>query len=191
LGEPATPIIHDVDAFLAWENDQEERFEYVGHAIRSMAGGSANHDLIGINVAGTLRDLLRGGPCRAHGSNLKIRSPAGAVMYPDAFVRCGPMHGAWTVIEDPVLVVEVLSPSTEQRDLSQKRWAYQAISSLKALLVVSPDRAAVELFTPEPDGSWRSRLYEGLEARVPIPALDLELSVAELYEGADLGEALA
>ena len=71
----------------------EERYEFVGGVLTLMAGGTENHDLISANAIGALYNRLRGSPCRVHGSNLKVRSPSGAIMYPDAFVRCGPGRG--------------------------------------------------------------------------------------------------
>ena len=86
---PTAPLTFE--AFLAWEERQPERFELVGGVVRVMAGGTEGHDRIGINIATALRIRLRGAPCSAHGSKLKVVSrAAGAVMYPDAFVRCGP-----------------------------------------------------------------------------------------------------
>jgi Uma2 family endonuclease len=186
VAEPAWPFFRTVDEFLAWEERQEERYEFVGGVITLMAGGTENHDLIGSNAIGALRDLLRGSSCRAHGSNLKVRSPAGAIMYPDAFVRCGPGQAQRTVVDDPVLVVEVLSPGTQQGDLTQKRWAYQAIETLQAILFVAADRPRVELAERGPEGTWVSRHFIGLDTALPLAGLNVELPMAELYAGADL-----
>lgn len=186
MAEPALPIVRTVDEFLAWEERQAERYEFVGGVLRLMSGGTANHDLVGMNIGGALRAALRGGACFVHGSNLKIRSPDRAVMYPDVFVRCGENRGDAQVIDDPVLVVEVLSPSTQRDDLTLKRWAYQAIPTLQAILLVSARSAAIELAEREPDGSWRSRHYRGLDVAVPLAALGIELPAAEVYMGVDL-----
>lgn len=186
MGEPALPIFRSADEFLTWEERQEERYEFVGGVVTMMAGGTENHDLIGINAASLLNRLLRGIPCRVHGSNLKVRSPAGAVMYPNTFVRCGPGRGDRTVVEDARLVIEVLSPRTQQADLTRKRWAYQAIPTMQAILFVAADEVRVELATREPDGSWRSRFYTGLDAVLPLDALDVALPLAEIYAGAEL-----
>jgi Uma2 family endonuclease len=191
MAEPARPIIRDTDAFIAWEQDQDERYEFVGGAIRLMAGGSANHDLLSANAIGLLRQALSGSGCRVHGSNLKVRSPANAVMYPDCFVRCGPHRGAETVVDDPVLVVEVLSPSTERGDLTRKRWAYQAIPGLEALLFIDPDEPRVELARRDADGTWRSSVAQGLDAVLDLPVHGIRLPLAELYEGAELGPSTA
>ena len=77
MAEPAQPIFRSVDEFLAWENAQAERYEFVGGVITMLAGGTENHDLIGVNATSLLHQRLQGSPCRAHGSNLKVRSPAG------------------------------------------------------------------------------------------------------------------
>jgi Uma2 family endonuclease len=108
-------------------------------------------------------------------------------MYPDAFVRCGPGQADRTVVEDPVVVIEVLSPSTQQGDLTRKRWAYQAIQTMQAILFVGADEHRVELAVHGPDGTWLSRFFTGLEATVPLTALGVELPLAELYAGTDLG----
>lgn len=184
MAEPAQPIFRSTDEFLAWENVQAERYEFVGGIITLMAGGTENHDLIGANVIGLFYQLLRGSPCRWHGSNLKIASPAGAIMYPDAFVRCGPAVGDRIVVDDPVVVVEVLSPRTQQADLTRKRWAYQAIDTLQAILFVAADEARVELVVRGADGTWLSRLIVGLDQAVPLEILGVELPLADLFAGA-------
>jgi Uma2 family endonuclease len=175
MAEPALPIFRTVDDFLMWEERQEERqeerYEFVGGVLTLVAGGTENQDLIGVNAIGILHALLRGSPCRVHGSQLKVRSPARAIMYPDAFVRCGPLQGERTVVDDPVLVVEVLSPRTQQGDLTRKRWAYQAIPAMQAVLFVAADEPRVELVMRGPDGTWVSRFCAGLEDAVPPPAL--------------------
>lgn len=186
MGEAALPIFHSVDAFLAWEERQEERFEHVGGTIAMMAGGTENHDLLSMNVARLLGNGLTGTPCRVHGSNLKIRSPAGDIMYPDAFVRCGPIVGDRTVVDDPVLVAEVLAPSTAQRDHTRRRWSYQSIAGLHTILLIASNEPLVEILTREPDGTWRSRLVRGLDVALKVEPLGLELSLAGIYAGADL-----
>ena len=187
MAEPALPIFHSTDDFLAWEKRQVERYEFVGGVLRLMSGVTANHDLVAMNVARSLGNALAGGPCFVHGNNLKLRSPESALMYPDVFVRCGENRGDAQVVDDPILVLEVLSPSTERDDLTLKRWAYQAIPTLQAILFVSAQTAAIELAEPEPDGSWRSRYYRGLDAMVPLAALGIELPAAEVYMGVELG----
>lgn len=176
-----------LEGFLEWENRQPERFERVGGVVRLMAGGTLGHDRIGVNAVAALAVRLRGTPCSPHGSNLKVVSPRGDVMYPDAFVRCGPADPRVTQVEDPVLVVEVLSPSTALYDLTRKRLAYQSIPSLKCVLWVHPDRLRVDLMRRR-EGGWVDEAVEGPDAAVELAELAVALPLRELYEGVPLGE---
>ncbi|MCS6877244.1 MAG: Uma2 family endonuclease [Geminicoccaceae bacterium] len=178
-----------LEGFLAWENARPERFERVGGVVRMMAGGTAEHDQIAINLASELHLRLRGSPCTVHGSNLKVVSPRGDVMYPDVFVRCGPARRGATAVDDPVLAVEVLSPSTAAFDLTRKRLAYQSIPSLRAVLYVHPDRMRIDLMRRR-EGFWvDEEAAEGPDAVLPLPELAIELPLAAVYEGVPLPEA--
>jgi Uma2 family endonuclease len=177
----------DLDAFLDWELRQPERFELVGGVVRLMAGGSEDHDRIGLNIATALRTRLRGTPCSAHGPNLKVLSrAANTVMYPDAFVRCGPREGARNWIEDPVVVFEVLSESTAKHDLTRKRLVYEAIPTLRRIVYVSLDEPRLDLRVRGEDGLWRDDTVEGLGDALPLPELGLTLPMAEIYEDSEV-----
>ncbi len=176
-----------LEGFLDWENRQPERWERMGGVVRLMAGGTAEHDQLAVRTATALANRLRGRPCIVHGSNLKVVSPRGDVMYPDVFVRCGaPLRGI-TAVDDPVLVVEVLSPSTALYDLTRKRLAYQSIPSLKLVLWVHPDRMRVDLMRRR-EGGWVDEAVEGPDAVLDLGELAIALPLAELYEGVPLEE---
>lgn len=170
-------------AFIAWENRRARRYELVGGEVRMMAGGSRAHDLVSGNLLAALRPQVAGRGCDVHGSNLKVVSPVGMVSYPDVFIRCGPLDDEATECDDPVAVIEVLSPRTRGEDLVRKRWAYQAIPTLRHLVYVDPLEPKVEICTREEDGSWRSAFIEGLSGRIPLSALAAEVGVADLYAG--------
>lgn len=172
----------DPSAFLAWENRRRGRYELVGGEIRAMAGGTRAHDLVCGNILVALRLALRGRGCDVHGSRLKVVSPSGLVTYPDVFVRCGPLADTATECDDPVLIVEVLAPSTRGEDLVRKRHGYQAIPSLRHLAYVYPDRVEIELATREADGSWRS-VFVREGAGIVLSALGIELGIKDVYEG--------
>jgi Uma2 family endonuclease len=80
----------------------------------------------------------------------------------------------------------VLSPSTEQHDLTRERWAYQAIPSLRTVLFVDPDRPVVEILTREAGDAWRSHVVEGLGTSLHLAGLEVALPMVEIYEGAEL-----
>lgn len=170
-------------AFVAWENRRKGRYELIGGEIRLMAGGNRAHDLVAGNVLTALRLALRGRECDVHGSNLKVTSPAGMVTYPDVFVRCGPLPDEAIECGDPVVVVEVLSPSTRSEDLVRKRWAYQAVPSLAHLVYVDAARTEIEVATRAADGRWWSAFSHRLDDRISFESLNVEISLADIYAG--------
>lgn len=172
----------DPQAFIDWENRQRVRYELIEGSVWMMTGGTLRHDRVAANVIAALHAALRGSDCAAHGSNLKVRSPADAVMYPDALVRCGPADEEATEIDDPILVAEVHSPRTRRYDMTGKRWAYYAIPGLRYILLIDPTRCLIETVSRD-DGRWLSTLVQQLDGRVALPTLGIELDVADIYAG--------
>jgi Uma2 family endonuclease len=166
----------------AWEERQPERWELVHDEPTLMAGGTARHNDITINIATALRARLRGKPCRVYMTDLKVLHPSGRWTYPDVVVRCGERLSRETGFDDPVVIVEVLSPGTENYDLQAKRWLYAEMASLKHLVFVAQNRSMVELVTRAEDGSWRSVFLTELTHAVRLDAIGAELSLAEIYD---------
>jgi Uma2 family endonuclease len=148
MGHAARKIPTDPDAFVAWENRQSARYELIDGVVRMMSGGTLAHDLITMNMVGGLGSRLVGTGCPVHGSNLKVRCRSGSVVYPDLFVRCGPADLGVTEVGDPVLVVEVESPSTKRYDMHDKRHAYQSTPSVQHIVFVSVSSCRIELVIP-------------------------------------------
>jgi Uma2 family endonuclease len=113
-----------LEEFLAWEREQPQRYERVSGVIRMMIGGTIDHSRIALNVADAFRRRLRDGDCEAFVNDVKVVTPAGDVMYPDVVVACGDIPAKATVLDAPVVIVEVLSESTAERDHGRKRWPY-------------------------------------------------------------------
>jgi Uma2 family endonuclease len=160
----------DPQAFIAWENRRQARYELVGGEVRMMAGASRAHDLVAANLLAALHMALRGKECDVDGSNLKIVSPGGMVTYPDLFVRCGPLADEAIECRDPLVVFEVLSPSTRSEDLVRKRWGYRAIPSLAHPIYVDAARVGIEIATPAPDGRWWSVFLHRLDETLGLEA---------------------
>ena len=180
----------DLDGFLNWEERQPERYELAGGVVRLMAGGTEDHDRIGLNIAAALRVRLRGAPCSVHGSNLKLLSrDKGASMYPDVFVRCGPREGGRTRTDDAVIVFEVLSDDTATFDLTRKRIAYEAIGTLRRIVYVSTSESLLTVRVRGEDGHWRDDSVEGLDGMLPLPEIEFTLPLAEIYEDSDVARA--
>ncbi len=118
-----------IEQFLAWEDQQELRYEFDGFQPVAMTGGTAAHAAILRNILFSLTGPLRGQPCQPYGSELKIQV-AGRIRYPDAFVVCTPVPPRSTVVTDPVTVFEVISNSSMNDDLVVKNAEYCAAASV-------------------------------------------------------------
>ena len=140
-----------IEAFLAWEDAQPTRFEFDGFHVHAMTGGSADHAAVQANLIAALVGRLRGTSCRAFGSELKIIT-AGSVRYPDAFVTCAPVQGKATASAEPVVVFEIISPSTSGVDRIIKNQEYPRHVFHPALCDPGTGPAGRHGIQP---GSWR------------------------------------
>ena len=170
--------------FLAWEEAQPERYERVGGAVHAMVGGTLRHNRITRNIVLLLAGAVPPG-CEVFFNDVKVVTPAEDVMYPDVLVACGNFADSQTLLETPVVVVEVLSPSTEKRDHTWKRWAYATIPSLRHYLLVGQDEPVVEVASWQEDGSWRSVIHRDLDALAALPSLGVELPCRDVFAQID------
>jgi Uma2 family endonuclease len=177
----ATQIRHEtLAAFLAWEEQQPERYERVGARVWMMTGGTLAHNRITLNLVIALQGRLKP-PCEAFSTDVKVITPGEDVTYPDVVVACGTFADHATLLTEPVVIVEVLSQSTAARDQGFKRWAYATIPSLRHYVVIVQDEPVVEVASPNPDGSWRSVFHRGLGARLRLDALKVEIGLDEVF----------
>jgi Uma2 family endonuclease len=143
--------------------------------------GTLDHNRITLNVADTLRQRLSGGDCEVFVNDVKVVTQAGDVMYPDVVVACGELPGKASVLDAPVVTVEVLSESTAERDHGRKRRAYQTIPSLRHYVLVDQDEGGVEVTSPNEDGTWRSVILRDLNDRLRLTALKVEIGLEEVF----------
>ena len=177
-----------LDEFLAWEDCQDLRHEFDGFQPVAMTGGTYAHDAISMNLARELGVRLRGTRCRPHGSNLKVRTNT-TVRYPDAFVSCRPHGNADTVARDPVVIFEILSPSTAGTDRIDKVREYTSLPSVRRYVLLEQDRVAATVLE-RGDGHWITAVVTG-DAVLHMPEIGVELPLAELYDGGALDPAPA
>lgn len=182
MADPAHDLHKVLDDFLAWEATQPDRWELLDGEARMMTGGTEAHAVIPANIIAALKAGLKGRPCRVYSSDMKIITAYDDALYPDASVSCGPPDPRATHRYDPILVVEVLSPSTAADDYGRKRRSYQSIPSLRHVLIVSQDRALVELYSRR-DKEWLLRMAEGLDATIHLEELEVELALADIFDG--------
>jgi Uma2 family endonuclease len=171
--------------FLDWEARQELRYEFDGFQAYAMVGGTAAHSTIQRNLLTALTIRLRGKPCQAHGSELKI-AVAGSVRYPDAFVVCTRVAPKAQVVADPVVIFEVLSETTARVDHVTKNAEYRATASVQRYVMLEQDSQAATVFAREGD-RWVGSLLTG-DAMLAMPEIGIEVPLAELYDGLDLSQ---
>ncbi len=159
------------------------RWEYVDGKIRQMSGGTTDHGAISSNIVRILGNALVPRGCRVYGSDVKIHTGDGVNTFPDVSVVCGQNRyylGKKDIVLNPLFVVEVLSPSTENYDRTQKFEHYQTIETLSDYLLVEQDEARVTLYTRRTD-YWEMRVVTGLNGSVFLPSVDVTLSLSEVY----------
>jgi Uma2 family endonuclease len=181
----------NISEFLRWQELQENRYELVdGEPVlhRMMTGASQHHDLITMNALLLLGTQLRGKRCRPITADVAIQIPRGGLRRADAAVDCGPLRGRDYVASEPVLVIEILSPSTRQIDRFRKLEEYKSIASMRCVLLVEPSTPSAKLYRRGDREQWESTDMIGLDAVIPIPELGLELPMHELYEGLSFDE---
>jgi Uma2 family endonuclease len=173
--------------FLAWEERQELRYEWDGVRATAMTGGTYAHDTIAMNLARELGTRLRGKPCQPHGRDLKIEV-VGHIRYPDAYVSCGTYEGNTKFIREPVVIFEVLSETSVNRDLVVKNQEYRATPSVQRYVVLEQTHAAAIMFSRR-DDAWVSEVVAGLDGALHLPEIGIELPLADLYERIELAAA--
>ena len=175
------------EQYLQIEREAEFKSEFHDGQMFAMSGGSLNHALLG-NRIGALLDRQMPPGCRTVNSELRIRvASPGLYTYPDCSVICGEPQFAddqRDVVTNPLLIVEVLSPSTEGYDRGKKFEMYRTIPSFQEYLIVHQDQRHVEHFSKQDDGSWLLRDHAGANDSVTIARLGLHISLAELYASA-------
>jgi Uma2 family endonuclease len=177
--------------YYALEREAEYKSDYYEGEIFNMSGGTARHSLITGNIAGEVRQRLKGKPCRMYESNLRLNVlRTGLRCYPDVSVYCGPLQfdpedSAGETATNPTLLFEVLSKSTEAHDRGLKAENDRQIESLRAYVLVSQVKAHVEIFERQVNGPWVLREANGPDAILGLPAIDIDLPLAEIYAGVE------
>lgn len=179
---------YTLEEYAALERVGDARYEYWDGDIVCMSGGSAAHNLISSNVHGELFAQLKGRSCRALTAETPIKTPSlPPYRYPDASVVCGTpifekIFGI-DVLVNPVLVVEVLSPHTEQADRGAKFDAYKAIETVKEYLLVAQDAPHITHYVKQENGEWKRFDTADLTATLILNAIDGALAVSDVYAG--------
>jgi Uma2 family endonuclease len=181
---PVRDYFVSVEDYLASELNSPIKHEYVAGSVYAMAGGRNVHNTIKCNTCSRLHFRLRGRPCCACDSDTKIRVRTGNQVhfyYPDTSVTCEPNPPHDSFQDKPVVVFEVLSRSTRRIDLVEKKDVYLTIPSLKVYVVVEQDSPTVVAFR-RTDAEFVRETYSGMDAVLPLPEIETELPLADVYE---------
>ncbi|GBF05430.1 hypothetical protein DAERI_040190 [Deinococcus aerius] len=173
------------EEYLRTEELSPIRREYVDGFVYAHAGASLPHNRISSNIGRVLLNATRGGPCWSYANDMKVRvNRLGQLRYyyPDLVVVCEPHEDLKQAETRPCLIVEILSESTRQVDMTYKAHDYLSLPSLQGYLLVDSEERAAELYRRTPNG-WQ---VETVEDGVRLPCLDVELRMDEVYEGARL-----
>lgn len=173
--------------YLAVEKAAPHKSEFYHGEMFAMAGAARAHNEAKENLIGELFVRLRGGPCRTYSSDQRIGiDRTGLYTYPDLMIVCGeprtdPLDE--NTFTNPVVVFEVLSPSTERYDRGLKFLNYRQLDSLREYVLVAPDEPVVERYTRQPDGSWVPARFEGLGAEFVLESVPVRIPLADVYRG--------
>ncbi len=180
---------YTVEEYLRLERDAIERHEFRDGEIIAMSGGSVVHSQIISNCNGEIRSRLKGKPCRAYDSNLRVRIARKRLYsYPDVTVICGepiidPEDRAGETVTNPQLIVEVLSPSSEAFDRKTKFDRYRDLESFREYVLVSQEMPRVETYFRQHDGSWAFDVAGGVESVCRLRSIRIDLPLVEVYAG--------
>jgi len=173
------------EEYLARERAADYKSEYFDGEIFAMAGASEPHILIVSSISAKLYAQLEQRPCKVYSNDMRLKvSPTGLYTYPDVVVACGEAQFEDDEIDtllNPILIVEVLSKSTESHDRSTKFEHYSKLKSLQEYLLVAQNRPRVELFTKQSEGSWMLSTFDNLEDVVKLVSIDCELALKDIY----------
>ncbi len=175
--------------YLRWERQTEGRSEYHVGQIFAMAGASRRHNRIVTNVSSALSVQLQSRPCNNYSNDMRVRiGDAERYVYPDIVATCGREEfedDQQDVLLNPLLIIEVLSPSTEAYDRGDKFRYYQTIPSLREYALVSQDRHCFEVYRKQPDGRWLDESRSSLPLTLRLESVDCVLTEAEVYAKVD------
>jgi Uma2 family endonuclease len=183
MAEPAFRNM-TLEEFLRWDDGTDTRYELIDGVPVAMAPPAEAHRILALRL-GSRIDLALAGrrPCNAQIEPGMVRPDRADSCYvPDIAVTCEPNEPGRQAMVDPILIVEILSPSIERTDRRLKLPVYQTMASVREIMLIDADSHHAELYRREND-RWRIQLVRGAEATLFLASVDLQISMPELYEG--------
>ena len=188
VAEPDRLMMSVEDYLTLDRTSVEARYEYIDGYVSMLAGATADHSSISINLTSLLHSLLRSSHCRVYNSDLKVRLSQKRYVYPDASVSCDQRdRGSSDTVQFPRLIVEVLSSSTEAYDRGRKFAYYRACPTIQEYVLIDTQRQAVEVYRRQSDTLWALHPF-GPGDQVELASLSLSFPITALYEDVILPE---
>ena len=187
MGLTQLKINFSPEEYLAFERDAKTKHEYLDGEVYAMAGGSPSHNAISFNATVTIGSQIKGRNCRGYTADQKVRTdPQDLFSYPDITIVCGDpkFHDEKKdVILNPTVIIEVLSPTTEAYDRSEKFARYRTIQSLRDYLLIAQDRPCIEHFVRQKGKRlWLYNVETELSSSLWIESIKCDLKLADVYE---------
>lgn len=171
--------------FLTWENQQPQRHEFYRGETYGMAGGTARHNRLILNLASRVGAHLDGTQCQVFATSMKVQIPEG-VMYPDLMAICGTADaGDEQIMPNPMLIIEVLCPSTKGYDKHGKFTLYRTLASLREYVLIDPVTGQIEVYTRSGGAEW-SLTDQTQAAVLTLSSIDCMLPLELVYKGVEV-----
>ena len=174
-----------VQEYLVWEAENDIKHEFIDGEVYAMSGGTGKHSRVAANAISVIHGQLQNSICFVYTSDMRVKINDSRYVYPDLSAVCGKEQfedESETTLLNPILVVEVTSPSSIEYDRVAKRDFYREVPSIQAYLIIDQHRVCAELYT-RADVGWLLQVYTDPEDVIPLQMLNCELSLAEVYRG--------
>lgn len=184
----AAPVLKlSVEEYLALDRAAEIPNEYFDGEIFPIEDATLQHGFINANASRRLAERLDGTPCRV-ATPVRVRVSPTKFVYPDLLVTCGKPAVADAkadTVLNPKVIVEILSPTTEDYNYGRKFLLYQLLPSFEEYVLIAQDEPRVSVYRKVPDDLWILATYRGLQSVAKLASLGIELPLAELYDGVE------
>jgi Uma2 family endonuclease len=181
---------YSIEEYLDIERVGPLKHEFYRGEIFALAGSSEAHNLILTNILMSLGMQLRKRPCKVYPSDMRLKIPkTGLYTYPDVSIVCGlPQFddSKQDTLLNPIIVIEILSPSTERYDRGKKFQNYRTIATLQEYVLVSQDEYHIEHYTNQNNGNWLLITYDGRDTTVTLKTVDCTLLLDDVYDKVDI-----
>lgn len=176
------------ESFLEFLETTETKYEFVDGYLRAMSSPTNRHNIVATNATSIFWLKLKGSSCRAFNSNsmVRIQRKSSTWMYlPDVSIVCDENRQSERFQDNPIVVVEVLSPSTRAFDLDEKLANYLTLHSLQMVLLLEQDQPLAIVFRKSDDGNFVRETYEGMDQEIRLPFLGVSVLLSDLYDGVE------